>query len=439
MEKNGKIKTSIIIPVYNVEAYVADCLDSLLKQTQKEIQVIVVEDASTDKSLDIVKGYQYKFDNMQILTQCHSGLGAARNRGCLKAEGEFVYYLDADDWIREDTLETCYAYAKAHNLEAVLFDAEVVYEVDIHGKRNRNLYDRSGVVQSEQTYSGREFLKRYLTKEPQVESSCMMYVQRTFLERNQLFFEEGIFHEDVDYYFRLMREMNRLRYLPEKFYYRRFRAGSIKTSDMKEERLEGYYTGLFRMLEAAEADNGTDKEYIARKMWLAFEQYRKLREDGEFPQLEAELKKLCRTYLKKFSCRIPEGQEGLYLFQEEERDCILQECLQKLPLGEEGKIVGIYGLGIHTEKLLKEYERLIGKIHADVLFLDSYKQTGSMKYRDCDVCNIMDIGETQIKEIIISSYFFQEELCEKVKGLYGSQYKLYCFYDKYPFLLFNWL
>ena len=98
------IKTSVIIPMYNTQEYIGECLENIFAQTQKEIEIIAVDDGSTDGSLEILKGYQKRHENLIILCQENKKQGAARNAGVRVARGECIYFLDSDDLIKEDAL-----------------------------------------------------------------------------------------------------------------------------------------------------------------------------------------------------------------------------------------------------------------------------------------------------------------------------------------------
>jgi glycosyltransferase involved in cell wall biosynthesis len=97
-------KVSVIIPVYNVEAYLRQCLDSVVNQTLKDIEMICVDDGSTDSSAEILKEYAKKDERIRVLTQSNSGAGAARNAGLVSAKGKWLYFLDGDDFIDEHCL-----------------------------------------------------------------------------------------------------------------------------------------------------------------------------------------------------------------------------------------------------------------------------------------------------------------------------------------------
>lgn len=115
------VKISVIIPVYNVEKYLEECLNSVLNQTFKDIEVICVNDGSTDDSLAILKSYEKKDNRIRIFSQENKGQGSARNFGLTIANGDFIYFMDADDTIKLTTLEETYNMAISKDVDYVMF------------------------------------------------------------------------------------------------------------------------------------------------------------------------------------------------------------------------------------------------------------------------------------------------------------------------------
>ena len=114
-------KISVIVPVYNVEDLLPKCLDSLVNQTFDDYEVIVVNDGSPDNSQDIIDEYQKKYSNIiKPLKKENGGLSSARNYGLKYAQGEFVLYVDSDDWVSNDMLEKMYMTAVRDNSDIVV-------------------------------------------------------------------------------------------------------------------------------------------------------------------------------------------------------------------------------------------------------------------------------------------------------------------------------
>lgn len=117
-------KVSVIIPVYNVEKYLKECLDSITKQTLEEIEIICVDDGSTDLSLNILREYEKKDPRVIVLTQENQGAGAARNKGLAIAKGEYLSFLDADDFFERKMLQKTYQSAQAMDADIVVYGAD---------------------------------------------------------------------------------------------------------------------------------------------------------------------------------------------------------------------------------------------------------------------------------------------------------------------------
>jgi len=117
------VKVSVIMPVYNVEKYLRQCLDSLLNQTLQEFEIICVDDGSKDSSLAILQEYQQKDDRVKVLTQQNKYAGVARNNGLKIAQGEYVFFLDSDDFFEKDMFTEVYNQGKKVDADIVIFGA----------------------------------------------------------------------------------------------------------------------------------------------------------------------------------------------------------------------------------------------------------------------------------------------------------------------------
>ena len=119
---------SVIIPVYNAEKYLADCLDSVCGQTLRDIEIICVDDGSADGSAGILREYAAKDSRISVITQPNAGAGAARNRGMEEASGEYLAFIDADDFWKPQLLEKAYGQAKKYEADLCLFPFEIFDE-----------------------------------------------------------------------------------------------------------------------------------------------------------------------------------------------------------------------------------------------------------------------------------------------------------------------
>ena len=118
---NSILKVSVIIPVYNVEQYLRECLDSVTSQTLKQIEIICIDDGSTDNSLEILKEYQAKDTRIKIIRQENGGLSSARNTALKHCSGDYITFVDSDDYLRTDALQLLTEKAQENDLDMLTF------------------------------------------------------------------------------------------------------------------------------------------------------------------------------------------------------------------------------------------------------------------------------------------------------------------------------
>ncbi len=123
-QKTEDLKVSVIVPVYNGEKHLEQCMDSITGQTLREIEIICVDDGSADRSLEILERYAKKDERVRVICQKNAGAGAARNTGSAQAEGEYLSFLDADDFFEQDMLEQAYRKAKEQNAQILVFGSD---------------------------------------------------------------------------------------------------------------------------------------------------------------------------------------------------------------------------------------------------------------------------------------------------------------------------
>ncbi len=117
-------RVSVIVPVYNAQSHLRQCLDSITGQTLREIEIFCVDDGSTDGSAQILEEYRGRDSRLHVIRQENAGAGAARNRGLAEASGEYLSFLDADDFFEPDMLESAYERAVSGNAQIVVFRSD---------------------------------------------------------------------------------------------------------------------------------------------------------------------------------------------------------------------------------------------------------------------------------------------------------------------------
>lgn len=185
------VKVSIITPVYNVEACIERCIRSIMSQTCKDFEFLLIDDGSKDRSIDIAKSLLKDSDvNYRIITQKNSGVSTARNKGILEASGEYITFLDSDDYIDSKFVELMYDKAKATNCDIVFCDYS---EVDANGNtlvRNRTKYLNDFI-------SGKEAALRQLSDDITIGMRSAIYKTSVIKDNNLLFDSNRKYGEDM--------------------------------------------------------------------------------------------------------------------------------------------------------------------------------------------------------------------------------------------------
>lgn len=213
-------QVSIIIPIYNVEKYLKQCLDSLYPQTTPSMEVILVNDGSTDKSLEICKEYKEKYPSTIIINKENGGLSDARNAGTAIATGKYIYYLDSDDWLTSDALEQLYNFAEEHQCEVVQGNFFYAH-IDHLLLDNRYIKEeQSGFI-----LSRKEAMKE-LIKNEYIKNFAWGKLYLTSIAKKYPF-KKGAYFEDAFWQHHIINEVNRYGVLPTPLYYYRQRENSI--------------------------------------------------------------------------------------------------------------------------------------------------------------------------------------------------------------------
>lgn len=221
-------KVSIIIPIYNPGEYFIKCLDSVINQTLSEIEVICIDDGSTDDSKNILDEYSKKDNRFKIFYQENQGAGSTRNNGVDKATGEYILFLDADDWIECDTCEKLYNQAKNLDVDLVLFDTIWYYE------NNNELIKYFEDNEFNHDYNSYVFTKSEIYEkivDPSLGVIWSKFYKTSFLKDNNIKFSTYKIYNDVSFHFKTMLLANKISYCPHVFYhYMKIGQPSLQTS-----------------------------------------------------------------------------------------------------------------------------------------------------------------------------------------------------------------
>lgn len=299
---------SVIIPVYNVEKYLRECIDSVLKQTYTNYEVILVDDGSTDTSGQICDEYVKVDERIRVIHQKNQGLSVTRNNGFRLSRGEYVYFLDSDDWILPETLYESLNRIKQEAADFLFFDA-IAFTDESENFQVEQRYIRKNIYQTECGYAMLDKLQRNKEYHSAVQ---LLFIDRQFMERNNIYFEPNIIYEDMIFTYMLFCKAMKVAQLNKALYYRRYRSGSIVTSRKSKKNYLSARTVYQKVKEVSEENDKLGDEisntYVTRCAFNALNIYRKLSNAD---------RKECKVDYKKLKAMISEdrayGNKSLYM------------------------------------------------------------------------------------------------------------------------------
>lgn len=236
----NKPKVSVIIPVYNTEAYVEEAVRSIMYQTLKDIEIIIIDDGSTDNSLPVIKKLALEDDRVKFHVQTNQGLSQTRNYGIKIASGEYIHFMDSDDILAPETFEKCYRACIEKNLDFIFFDADSFSEENSTGLLFD--YHRTDLFEESKTYTGIDMLDKMLDTCRYKASACLNLIKKDFIKEFNLSFYPGVLHEDELFTAQLYFYAQHVSCIQKAFYKRRVRKDSIMTRAFKYRNIEGYLT-----------------------------------------------------------------------------------------------------------------------------------------------------------------------------------------------------
>lgn len=217
------MKVSVVLCVYNEEKYVRKAIDSVLSQTLEDFELIIVNDGSTDDTLNIVSSYDDS--RIRVINQENIGLGASRNRAMAEASGEYVAFLDGDDWFSRDAFEIAYSEAKSKDSDITIF--QIKYFDDDTGRVSGN--DWFDLNSFDESFDDRVFSPDECSDflfDLSV-NACQKLYKNSFLKKSRAEFVEGIYFEDMPFFFEIFLKAQRISIIRKHLYYHRKHSKSI--------------------------------------------------------------------------------------------------------------------------------------------------------------------------------------------------------------------
>ena len=255
MNSQNNPLVSVIVPVYNVEQYLDECLNSIRQQTYKNIEIIVVEDCSVDNSLNTLTKHLEDSRIKLIQHEKNSGLSAARNTGIDASEGDYIMFVDSDDYIHNNLIQLCLDNISKKGSDLIVFDFYSFYDGEkINNKINKNKEYNSKL------FNHSEYLKYH-------HFAWLKFLKADVVKNNSLRFPVGYYYEDWPFHWELAFKNYRVLHLNAPLYYYRLRSGSI-TSSGNQKLIHIYYSHRIILDKMKDYNVSLDtKKILAKKIY----------------------------------------------------------------------------------------------------------------------------------------------------------------------------
>lgn len=431
------MKISIIIPAWNVEKYIVKCIESCQRLRRAEFEIIVVNDGSTDNTVTVIEENFYDLKNLHVYTTENRGLSAARNYGMEKANGDYIVFLDADDWLRTDINRIFEDELLLKDVDVLYFCCQYIDELD----ENRFYMERPFPIDCDRTFTGEEVLRYSMNH-----FACSGFTHyawsgiysKEFLINKGITFLNGILYEDYDFWFKVMREADHVKFSNIIGYGYRLRSNSITHVGFSKKVIESCIATINSVL----SPDYLSDSYLACasaniELLLIYCELRTSPEDYIAPScklFEYILENKFRI-LKLVDTKYSEDTQdkikmkyrllshlvfcfGVYddLLMNRVwtlRDKILSSISDEMKnwgLDDENKHIGFYGIGEQSDIIPSTYKALFGNINADCFYVDSKMKSYSKKHYNRRIVNVGDLDKEQVDGIVICSNYFENEM-----------------------------
>lgn len=268
-ENQQKEVISIIIPAYNVENYIIKTIESCINQTYKNIEILIIDDGSSDNTSKVIQKYMLKDDRIKYFYQENSGVSKARNSGILHANGKYIVFLDSDDWLEKNTIEYLIDYQKKYkeyfinvNRQCVEIDGKILKEKD------RVFNEEIKILNTE------ELLENFIENNYSVTSSCYKLYSREVLLKNIIRFREDIFHgEDGLFVFEYLLRVDKVLYSNKPLWNILERPDSASREKKFNRKLFTAITAVEKMIESSRGNKKLEdkmKAYLALRTMVVY-------------------------------------------------------------------------------------------------------------------------------------------------------------------------
>ncbi len=457
---------AVIIPAYNVEPWIDECLESVINQTVLFDEIIIIDDGSTDRTHEICQHYAENNSRIRLFRQVNRGLGAARNYCIDLVESDYFILIDADDRVSCSTCEVLIKTSREKKPDILFFDGvsfgdETLFSVA------EDYYSRDGGF-SEKVYEGKELFELMY---PQYyrESACLAMYRSDYIRNNGIKFPEGIYHEDCFFSFKVIQLAKKVMYKSIPIYERRFRTGSITNSqfsdrhfvsliisseliwtysyelvmDMKKQAIIyviSLWNNIFeRIIKYGDMiiNNHLIGNHLDEAIKCFFTLLLKLYRDSHIAYNSDEIRfRILNSLLQILKLDIFDIPRDITLFLTELMNWGMEyfsSLFEMIEFSNEEICIGIFGVGKCTADMLTLYEKMYGEIKAKFVYIDSNK--ANKMYRGKLIKKYEDI-KGNIDRVVVSSSRYHNEIREVIR-LYDTSIPIIDPYEGFDFPIFS--
>lgn len=367
------LKVSVIVPIYNVEKYLGECLESLRQQSMQNCEFICIDDGSQDASYRIVEAYAERDKRFRLIRQENKGLAEARNVGLREAVGNYIAFLDSDDLLQgEKALDELYRRAEENQVDFLTFDADCFYESDLLRKTdNRDSYY---IRKKEYGFfsTGRELFCTLMENDDFCDGAGVLFFRRDWMMANDLWFTPGLCPEDCIWSFFCYMRAGKVEHIKNRYYKYRIRSHSITTGKVSFDVIYGRIYTVKQILRFALTDGLAGREekavckFLDIILWHIKDKYLQLEiseayRAGELSPLERLMAVYADVddfgfnhliYMRGFKSILQEAP-GIIIYGAGRMGKLIYHYMQKE--GIEGSFLGFAVSKITSEEMCKEY------------------------------------------------------------------------------------
>ena len=304
--KHNMVKISVIIPVFNVEKYLPECLDSICEQDFDGFEVVCVNDGSKDNSGEILRSYEHKYDNIRVYEKENGGLSSARNYGFKRAKGEYIVYVDSDDVLcSKQALSMMWREVADNDLDVLYYDMDLIFSSQMQESEKRKLKNYFFKKKEYGLFElGCNLFAAFVENWDYIATACGTCVKKKVIQDNNLTFPEGRLNEDESYSFKLILKAGRAKHVRQKWYGYRQRAGSIMNSKVSYKRI---VDNVYTLLEKEDVYNSNEwEDCVASAIRRNIDSHKKTlnllygkvdKNPEEYRKLSVEMRYILESYL----------------------------------------------------------------------------------------------------------------------------------------------